>query len=85
MIYSVIGTGAVGGYYGGRLANAGNEVHFLFHSDYQYVCEHGLQVNSCNGDFHIANVNAYNDTARMPKSDVVLVALKSLNEAVLYK
>lgn len=85
MIYSVIGTGAVGGYYGGRLANAGNEVHFLFHSDYQYVCKHGLQVNSCNGDFHIANVNAYNDTARMPKSDVVLVALKSVNEHLLYK
>ncbi|MBQ4406100.1 MAG: 2-dehydropantoate 2-reductase [Bacteroidales bacterium] len=85
MIYSVIGTGAVGGYYGGRLANAGKEVHFLFHSDYQYVTEHGLQVNSCNGDFHIDNVNAYNDTSKMPKSDVVLVALKSVNESLLYK
>lgn len=85
MVYSVIGTGAVGGYYGGRLANAGCEVHFLFHSDYQYVREHGLQVNSCNGDFHIANVNAYDDTAKMPKSDVVLVALKSVNQSLLYK
>ncbi|MBO7463622.1 MAG: 2-dehydropantoate 2-reductase [Bacteroidales bacterium] len=85
MIYSVIGTGAVGGYYGGKLANAGCEVHFLFHSDYQYVRDHGLQVNSCNGNFHIANVNAYDDTAKMPKSDVVLVALKSVNESLLYK
>lgn len=85
MVYSVIGTGAVGGYYGAKLANAGCEVHFLFHSDYQYVREHGLQVNSCNGDFHIANVNAYDDTAKMPKSDVVLVALKSVNQHLLYK
>ncbi|MCR5455186.1 MAG: 2-dehydropantoate 2-reductase, partial [Bacteroidales bacterium] len=85
MIYSVIGTGAVGGYYGGCLANAGKEVHFLFHSDYQYVREHGLQVNSCNGNFHIANINAYNDTAVMPKSDVVIVAMKSVNQQTLYK
>lgn len=85
MVYSVIGTGAVGGYYGAKLANAGCEVHFLFHSDYQYVRDHGLQVNSCNGNFHIANVNAYDDTAKMPKSDVVLVALKSVNQSLLYK
>lgn len=85
MIYSVIGTGAVGGYYGGCLAKAGKEVHFLFHSDYQYVREHGLQINSCNGDFHIDRVNAYRDTAQMPKSDVVIVALKSVNQPLLYK
>lgn len=83
MTYSVIGTGAIGGFYGGRLARAGRTVCFLLHSDYEYVKEHGLQVDSCDGDFHIDNVEAYQRTADMPKSDVVLVGLKSVNNHLL--
>lgn len=85
MKYSIIGTGAVGGYYGGKLANAGHDVHFLLHSDYEYVRRNGLTIKSCNGDFCIPNVNAYNDTTQMPKSDVVIVAMKSVNQKLLYK
>lgn len=81
--YAVIGTGAIGGYYGGRLANAGNEVHFLFHSDYEYVKQHGLRVDSVNGDFHLQNIHAYKSTSDMPACDVVLVCLKSTNNAIL--
>ncbi len=81
--YAVIGTGAIGGYYGGRLANAGEEVHFLLHSDYEYVKENGLIVDSINGDFHLKSVNAYNNTSEMPKCDVVLVGLKSTNNYLL--
>jgi len=58
-------------------------VRFLLHSDYEYVKEHGLQVDSCDGDFHINNVEAYQQTADMPKSDVVLVGLKSVNNHLL--
>lgn len=83
MTYSVIGTGAIGGFYGGRLARAGRTVYFLLHSDYEYVKEHGLQVDGCDGDFHIDNVEAYQRTADMPKSDVVLVGLKSVNNHLL--
>jgi 2-dehydropantoate 2-reductase len=78
MRYGVIGSGAIGGYYGGRLAKAGQEVHFLFRSDYEYVKKNGLQVDSCDGSFHI-QANAYNNTADMPQCDVVLVCLKSVN------
>lgn len=81
--YAVIGTGAIGGYYGGRLANAGQEVHFLLHSDYEYVKKHGLKVDSVNGDFHLDKVNAYNSTSDMPKCDVVLVGLKTTNNHLL--
>lgn len=81
--YAVIGTGAIGGYYGGKLANAGQEVHFLFHSDYKYVKQHGLRVDSVDGDFHLSSVHAYNSTADMPKCDVVLVGLKSTNNYLL--
>lgn len=83
MVYGIIGTGAIGGYYGGKLAHAGHEVNFLFHSDYDYVCGHGLQVNSCLGSFHIDNVRAYSSAAEMPKCDVVIVGLKTTREQLL--
>lgn len=81
--YAIIGTGAIGGYYGGRLANAGKEVHFLFHTDYDYVTTHGLRVDSSNGDFYLPKVNAYNDTKDMPKCDVVFVCMKTVNNHIL--
>ena len=70
--------GAIGGFYGGRLARAGREVHFLSHSDYEYVLEHGLRVDSCDGDFTLPHINAYGNAQDMPKTDVILVGLKSV-------
>ena len=83
MKYGVIGTGAIGGYYGAKLAHAGQELHFLFRSDYEYVKQHGLQVDSCDGSFHLDDINAYLHTEDMPKCDVVLVCLKSVNNSKL--
>ena len=83
MSYGIIGTGAIGGYYGAMLAKAGNEVHFLFHKDYEYVKQHGLQVDSCNGDFHLHDVRAYAHTSEVPQCDVVLVCLKTVNNHLL--
>ena len=79
MKYGIIGTGAIGGYYGAKLAHAGQEVHFLLHRDYEYVRQHGLQVDSCDGSFHLDNVNVYQRAEDMPQCDVVLVGLKSVN------
>ena len=79
MKYGIIGSGAIGGYYGAKLAYAGQEVHFLLRSDYEYVRQHGLQVDSCDGSFHLTDVNAYLYTKDMPTCDVVLVCLKSVN------
>ncbi|NDW19575.1 putative 2-dehydropantoate 2-reductase [Dysgonomonas sp. 216] len=81
--YAIIGTGAIGGYYGGMLAQAGQEVHFLFNSDYGYVKQNGLRVDSVKGNFHLDNLLAYNNTADMPACDVVLVCLKSTNNYLL--
>ncbi len=83
MRYGIIGTGAIGGYYGAKLAHAGEEVHFLLHSDYEYVKQHGLQVDSCDGSFHLDNVNVYQHAGDMPQCDVVLVGLKSVNNSKL--
>ena len=81
--YAIVGSGAIGGYYGGRLASAGCDVHFLFHSDYDYVATNGLKVDSVNGNFVINPINAYKSTADMPKCDVVLVGLKSTQNHLL--
>lgn len=81
--YAVIGTGAIGGYYGGMLAKAGKDVHFLLHSDYEYVKEHGLRIDSVGGNFHLRDLNVYRQAEDMPLSDVVLVCLKSTNNTLL--
>ncbi len=81
--YGIVGCGAIGGFYGSKLAFSGKEVHFLLHRDYEFVCENGLQVDSCDGSFHLDHVNAYAKAADMPKCDVVLVGLKSVNNGLL--
>ena len=43
---AIIGTGAIGGFYGVMLALAGFDVHFLLHSEYAAVRHNGLQINS---------------------------------------
>ena len=75
--YGVIGTGALGGFYGGMLAKAGQEVHFLFRSDFEHVQKHGLRVDSVSGDFYLSKVNAYKNADDMPECDVILVCLKT--------
>ena len=83
MRYAIIGTGAIGTYYGGLLAKAGNEVHFLLRSDYEHVKTNGLQVNSCDGNYHLNNIRAYRSTEEMPVCDVVIVAMKTTSNAKL--
>ncbi|WP_423126355.1 putative 2-dehydropantoate 2-reductase [Gaoshiqia sp. Z1-71] len=83
LTYGLIGTGALGGYYGGLLAKSGHDVHFLFNSDYRYVCENGLRIDSVNGDFHLNKLNAYASTSGMPVCDVILVCLKTTHNHLL--
>ena len=82
MKYAVIGTGAIGGYYGGLLARNGMNVHFLLHSDHQHVKKQGLRIDSINGNFTI-DVNAYAKPEDMPLCDVAIIALKTTNNHLL--
>lgn len=81
--FSIVGTGAVGGYYGALLQRAGFDVHFLLHSDYDHVRCHGLTIESSHGDFRLPEVHAYKDPADMPRCDTVIVALKTTANEVL--
>lgn len=83
LTYAVVGTGAIGGFYGAKLASAGHPVHFLLHKDFEHVKVNGLRVSSCDGDFVLPQVCAYADSRQMPQVDVVLVGLKSTNEQLL--
>lgn len=81
--YGIIGTGALGGFYGGKLAKAGQKVHFLFRSDFNFVLENGLKVESVLGDFHLSEINAYSDTEEMPVCDVIFVCMKTTGNHIL--
>ena len=83
MKYAIIGTGAIGGFYGARLDKAGFEVHFLLHTDYQYVVDHGLTIDSCDGNFTLPSPKVYDSTSNMPQCDVVIVALKTTQNHLL--
>lgn len=81
--YAILGAGALGGLYGGLLARAGCEVHFLLHSDYEHVREHGLKVDTPLGDFHLAKVHTHRSPDEIPLVDVAIVAWKSTANAAL--
>ena len=74
----IIGTGAIGGFYGMLLARAGHDVHFLLRSEYAAVVERGLQLNSSvHGALHLAPVQAYQGIEDMPQCDWLLVGAKT--------
>ena len=75
--YGIIGTGALGGYYGARLHHAGCDVRFLLHSDYEHVRRHGLRVESKHGDFSIEQPRVYATPADFEPVDVAVVAMKT--------
>ena len=83
LTYAIIGTGALGGFYGCRLQRAGCSVHFLLHSDYEHVAQHGLICESKDGDFVLPKVAAYRDVRALPACDVVIVALKATQNQLL--
>jgi 2-dehydropantoate 2-reductase len=80
---AIIGSGAVGGYYGARLAQHGHPVHFLLRSDYEFVRANGWLIKSCDGDFSLRpdQINLYRTPGEMPPVDLVIVTLKTTANA----
>src|SRR2546430_1951917 len=77
MKIAVIGAGAVGGYFGGRLGAGGNEVVFLVRGKTFEALRAGpLRVESIKGNFEV-NVRATDDPAEVGDVDAVLVAVKA--------
>ncbi len=82
---AIIGAGAVGGYYGARLAQHGHDVHFLVRSDFDTIRTNGLHIQSIDGDFVIPadRVRVYRDSALMPKVDLAIITTKSTSNREL--
>ncbi len=76
MKIAVVGCGAVGSFYGAKLARAGYEVHFLLRSDYDAVRRQGVQIQSPDGDFQVRPRCARGPEEIGP-ADLVLIGLKS--------
>jgi 2-dehydropantoate 2-reductase len=80
----IIGTGAIGGFYGLMLARAGFDVHFLLRSEFAAVSQNGVQLNSAvHGALTLNPVQAYSSAADMPPCDWLLVGTKTTSNAGL--
>ena len=80
----IIGTGAIGGFYGLMLARAGFDVHFLLRSEFSAVAERGLQLDSAvHGALTLNPVQAYSSAEDMPPCDWLLVGAKTTSNAGL--
>lgn len=74
----IIGTGAIGGFYGVMLARAGFDVHFLLRSEFDAVARNGLTVDSqVHGLLKLDKVQAYACAADMPPCDWLLIGAKT--------
>src|SRR5262249_60603119 len=77
MRIAVYGTGGVGGYFGGRLAQAGADVHFIARGAHlRALRERGLRVRSVKGDFEV-QAPATDDPADIGACDFVLFCVKA--------
>ena len=74
---AIVGSGAVGLYYGARLASAGEDVRFLLRSDFAAISRDGLKVASVHGDLDLPQMKAYRSAAEIGPVDLVIVAWKA--------
>ena len=74
----VMGTGGMGGYYGGLLSQKGHEVTFIARGEHlAAIQKNGLQVKSIHGDFTVSPANATEDPAKAGTPDLILFCTKT--------
>lgn len=83
MKIGIIGSGAIGLYYGARLQRIGQEVHFLARTDFESIRKNGIQIRAGDGDFTLNPVNVHKSSETIGVCDLVIVAMKATsNHAV---
>jgi 2-dehydropantoate 2-reductase len=80
---ALVGSGAIGLYYGGRLAEAGGDVRFLARSDFDTLAQNGIRAESVAGDFHLPRVNAFQSPEEIGPVDLVIVSWKATANSAL--
>lgn len=77
MKIAVMAAGAVGGYFGARMAATGHDVFFIARgANLAAIKANGLKVESVHGDLHLPKVNVTDDPAQVGPVDIVLFAVK---------
>ena len=77
MRIAAMAAGAVGGYFGARLAAAGHDVFFIARGAHRdAIAKSGLKVESVHGDLHLPKPNVTDDPGKVGPVDIVLFAVK---------
>lgn len=77
MKIAILGAGALGCYYGARLAEAGHDVTFIMRSAYDTVAEQGLHIHSIFGDIHLPRPHIARTPQECGPADLVIVCWKT--------
>jgi 2-dehydropantoate 2-reductase len=77
MRITIMGTGGVGGYFGGRLAQGGCDVGFVARGAHLAALrENGLRVESQLGEIHLSNIRVSDDPVALGAADYIVVCVK---------
>lgn len=80
---AIVGSGAIGCYYGGKLAQFGRDVHFLMRGDLEVVRKRGIRIRGKGENVHVPKVQAHARTEEIGRCDLVIVAVKMTSNAEL--
>src|SRR5678815_2161925 len=80
---AVVGTGAIGSFYGGKLAVGGRDVHFLVRGGFDQIKRSGISICGKKENFHVANAQVYQTAMEIGPCDLVLIALKATNNDIM--
>jgi len=83
MKIAIVGSGAIGLFYGARLQRAGESVHFLMRSDLRVVRERGVSVRSASDSFSLEQVRACAGSDEIGLCDLVVIAVKTTSNDLL--
>lgn len=76
---AVVGTGAIGSFFGGKLAVGGRDVHFLVRGGFDQIKRSDIRICGKKENFHVANAQVYQTPTEIGPCDLVLIALKATN------
>jgi 2-dehydropantoate 2-reductase len=81
---AVVGAGAIGSFYGGKLAVGGRDVHFLVRGGFDQIKRFGIRIRGRKENFHVENAQVYRTSREIGPCELVLIALKATdNDAML--
>jgi len=82
---AVVGAGAIGCYYGAKLAYSGRDVHFLMRGDVTEIRQCGIRIRGQSEDLHLPKVKHHASTEEIGPCDLVLVAVKTTSNGDLVR